>query len=105
MLKQYKYLSYVLSRYKKCNVKASKFKSQIIDRFTVILLDMCHTFMFNADRFSDSEDYGATYYRIGGSFLNKREVHRIISTLFDRMRFDYRFFIVLIPGFHSSPGG
>lgn len=63
---------------------------RFIDRFSVILLDMGRTFMFDADRFSDSEDYGATYHQIGGSRLNNEEVHRVISVLFDRVLSDYR---------------
>jgi len=61
-----------------------------IDRFDVILLDMGRTFMFNVDRFSDSEDYGATYHRIGGSGLSHGEAHRIISAVFDKMLSYYR---------------
>lgn len=65
-------------------------KTRFIDRFDVILLDMGRTFMFNMDRFSDSEDYGATYRRIGGRILSDGEVHRIISVLFDKVHSDYR---------------
>jgi len=65
-------------------------RARFIDRFDVILLDMGRTFMFNVDRFSDSEDYGATYHRIGGSRLSNREVHRTISALFDKMLSDCR---------------
>ncbi|MFC1716502.1 HAD family hydrolase [Candidatus Poribacteria bacterium] len=64
-------------------------KHRFIDVFDVLLLDMGLTFMFNSDRFSDSEDYGATYRRVGGDLLNGEEVRRIISTLFDRMMSDY----------------
>jgi HAD superfamily hydrolase (TIGR01509 family) len=65
-------------------------KTRFIDGFDVILLDMGHTFMFNMDRFSDSEDYEATYRRVGGSMLSDRQVRRIISALFDTALSDYR---------------
>ena len=64
-------------------------KHRFIDRFDVLLLDMGLTFMFNSDRFSDSEHYGATYRQIGGDLLNAGEVHRAISTLFDELMSDY----------------
>ncbi len=54
-------------------------KHRFIDGFDILLLDMGLTFMFNSDRFSDSEDYGATYRQAGGYLLNGEEVHRIIS--------------------------
>jgi HAD superfamily hydrolase (TIGR01509 family) len=65
-------------------------RARFIDGFDVILLDMGRTFMFDVDRFSDSEDYGATYCGIGGSKLSDWEVHRIISALFDKMLSDCR---------------
>lgn len=37
--------------------------TRFIDQFDVVLLDVSHTFMFDVDRFSDAEDYGATYAR------------------------------------------
>ena len=65
-------------------------KTRFIDDFHVILLDMGDVFMFNSDRFSDSEDYTATYRQIGGSLLNDAEVREIIATLFDRLMSDYK---------------
>ena len=65
-------------------------KNRFIDRFDVILLDMGRTFMFGVDRFSDSEDYGATYRRIGGRVLSSRTVSGVISRLFDKMLRDSR---------------
>ena len=53
------------------------------------LLDMSHTFMFDVDRFSDTEDYGATYRQIGGNLLSSGEIHRTIAALFDSMLADY----------------
>jgi len=61
-----------------------------IDRFDVILLDMGNTFMFNVDRFSDSEDFGGTYRRVGGKTLCDEEVRRIILAVFNRMLKDNR---------------
>ena len=63
--------------------------TRFIDQFDVVLLDVSHTFMFDVDRFSDTEDYGATYRQIGGSLLSDGEVRRIISALFDNMLADY----------------
>lgn len=64
--------------------------ARFIDRFDVILLDMGRTFMFNVDRFSDAEDFGATYRQIGGKALSDGEVRRIISGLFEKMLGDSR---------------
>jgi len=61
---------------------------RFIDRFEVILLDMVHTFMFNADRFSAADDFAATYWRIGGYTLRDNEVRQIISTVFATMLTD-----------------
>lgn len=62
---------------------------RFIDQFEVILLDVSHTFMFDVDRFSDAEDYGATYRRMGGHLLGDEEIHRIIAALFKNMLADY----------------
>lgn len=50
---------------------------------------MGYTFMFNADRFSDTENYGTTYYRLGGTLLSSCQVQEIISTVFDTMLSNY----------------
>ena len=39
---------------------------RFIDGFDIILLDMGSTFMFDVDRFSADEDFGATYRTVGG---------------------------------------
>lgn len=65
-------------------------QTRFIDRFDVILLDMGHTFMFNVDRFSDTEDFETTYRQVGGSVLSDEEVHRIISAVFGKMLSDSR---------------
>lgn len=64
--------------------------ARFIDRFEVILLDMGRTFMFNIDRFSDSEDYEATYRQLGGNRLSGGEVGGIVSGVFDKMASDAR---------------
>ena len=61
-----------------------------MDRFEAILLDMGRTFMFDVDRFSEKEDFGATYRELGGKALMGSEVHRIITALFEKMLSDSR---------------
>ena len=63
--------------------------TRFINPFDIILLDVSHTFMFDVDRFSDTEDYGATYRQIGGNLLNNEKIHRTIAALFDNMLADY----------------
>lgn len=63
--------------------------TRFIDQFDVVLLDVSHTFMFDVDRFSDTEDYGATYRQIGGNLLSDGEVRRTISALFNNVLADY----------------
>lgn len=64
-------------------------RRRFIDRFDVLLLDMGLTFMFDADHFSDSEDYGATYRQMGGNALTDGAVYRMISALFEKLLADY----------------
>ena len=63
--------------------------TRFIDQFDVVLLDMSHTFMFDVDRFSDTEDYSATYRQIGGNLLSDGEIRHTSSALFDNMLADY----------------
>lgn len=63
--------------------------TRFIDQFDVVLLDVSHTFMFDVDRFSDTEDYAATYRQVGGNLLSDGEIHRTIAALFDSMLADY----------------
>ncbi|RKU06040.1 haloacid dehalogenase [Candidatus Poribacteria bacterium] len=63
--------------------------TRFIDQFDVVLLDVSHTFMFGVDRFSDTEDYSATYRQIGGNLLSNGDVCRTITALFDSMLADY----------------
>ena len=65
-------------------------RDRFIDQFDVILFDMGRTFMFNVDRFSDSENYGETYRQSGGNELSDKRVQQIISTLFNNMMHDYK---------------
>ena len=60
--------------------------NQFIAPFDVILLDMGLTFMFDGDRFSSGERYGATYRHLGGQRFADAEVYEIISTLFEQLR-------------------
>ena len=64
--------------------------SRFIDQFEVILLDMAHTFMFNVDRFSDDEDFAATYQQIGGRALSTNKVRQILKSLFATIESDYQ---------------
>ncbi len=57
-------------------------KVRFIDHFEVILLDMGHTFMFDCDRFSEQEDFWATYVRLGGGKLKPDEVRRVLLNLY-----------------------
>jgi FMN phosphatase YigB (HAD superfamily) len=63
---------------------------RFIDRFDVILLDMARTFMFNVDRFSEEEDFAATYRALGGTALSDSYVQRIIRQLFFALWADYQ---------------
>ena len=58
---------------------------RFIDDFAVILLDVCNTFMFDADRFGDAEDYHTTYRQIGGRSLGAREIRTCINGILNRM--------------------
>jgi len=60
-------------------------KSRFIDKFEVILLDMGQTFMFDVDRFSEKQDFGATYRQLGRRDLTDSEVRRIILRAFERL--------------------
>lgn len=62
---------------------------RFIDNFDAILLDMGNTFMFDADRFSESEDFGQTYRQLRGTILNDTQVKLIILEVFKRMGVDY----------------
>ena len=63
---------------------------RFIDTFDTILLDMGRTFMFDVDRFSPAEDFGATYRTVGGRALKDEQVREVILSVFDRMLADSR---------------
>lgn len=46
-----------------------------------LLLDMNSTFMFGEDRFGESEDFSAHYFKIGGT-LPRNEINRIIRAVY-----------------------
>jgi putative hydrolase of the HAD superfamily/5'-nucleotidase len=63
---------------------------RVLDRYKGILLDMNSTFMFDEDRFDESQDFFATYQRLGGSRLDRHTVnsaihscHRGMSVLYE----------------------
>lgn len=60
-----------------------------LNQFEVILLDLCDTFMFGVDRFSENEDYFKTYRQLGGDFLKEKEVKEIVEKWFGQMMADY----------------
>lgn len=62
---------------------------RFIDQFDVILLDMGCTFMFEVDRFSKHEDFGATYRQIGGDSLSDAQVNQIIFSVSNNLIADY----------------
>ncbi len=54
--------------------------ARFLDRFDVILLDMCGTFMFGHDRLGPDEDYYATYRALGGRRLDPITLTAIVRT-------------------------
>ena len=62
---------------------------RLLEQFDVILLDMGCTFMFEVDRFSEHENFGATYRQLGGDFLSDRQVNQIIILVLDTLLADY----------------
>jgi len=61
----------------------------VLERFQVVLLDMNGTFMFGGDRFSDGEDFAATYHSLGGRRLQNTEVNVVIRACYKAMLSDY----------------
>jgi putative hydrolase of the HAD superfamily len=61
----------------------------ILDKYSVILLDMNSTFMFNEDRFGDSEDFFKTYTAFGGYQLDAIAVNFAIRRCYEGMLKDY----------------
>jgi hypothetical protein len=57
----------------------------ILDKYSVLLLDMNGTFIFGEDRFGVTEDFYATYRAVGGERLNPSEVNRAIRDCYEGM--------------------
>lgn len=57
----------------------------ILNDCEVMLFDVCNTFMFETDRFSDNENYFETYINIGGKGLLKETVNNLINELLSFM--------------------
>ena len=53
-----------------------------------LLLDMNNTFMFDEDRFGESEDFSMHYYEIGGT-LPQDEINRIIRLVYKCLEIKY----------------
>ena len=53
---------------------------ETLSQFSVLLLDMNHTFMFEFNRFSVREDYYSTYCEIGGKQLTHEQVNLAIRS-------------------------
>src|SRR5688572_10219731 len=56
-----------------------------IERSAVLLLDMGNTFMFGCDRFSDADDFHATYRAAGGRRLEGRQLRDVLRETLARM--------------------
>ena len=67
----------------------------ILDYFSVLLLDMNSTFMFEEDRFGQDQDYAETYKHLDGK-LPATEVQRLIQSCYDRI-----YELYLDPKFHD----
>jgi HAD superfamily hydrolase (TIGR01549 family) len=53
-----------------------------IDRHEVVILDLCNTFLFVCDRFSDSKSFSDTYRNMGGARLADQQVESMIERTF-----------------------
>lgn len=62
---------------------------RFLDRFSVVLLDMNGTFMFEVDRFGPGEDFHATYRSMGGDALDGHAVESIIHSACEILVRDY----------------
>lgn len=63
---------------------------KLLDHYSILLLDMNDTFMFDGNRFGDTEDFHATYQALGGEALSKAAVNRLIRACYHGMMQDYR---------------
>lgn len=64
--------------------------ARLLDHFSVLLLDMNSTFMFDEDNFGPDEDFHATYRALGGSLLSHHDVQTSIRNCYDTMLGIYR---------------
>lgn len=56
--------------------------SRFIDRYQVLLIDVCSTLMFDHDRFGPQEDYSHIYTQLGGNQLSPEALTTIIQRMF-----------------------
>jgi len=64
--------------------------ARILDHFSVLLLDMNSTFMFDEDNFGINENFHATYRALGGTILNEEQVRLSIRSCYNTMLGIYR---------------
>jgi putative hydrolase of the HAD superfamily len=84
---------------------------RVLDKYSVLLLDMNGTFMFGHDRFAETEDFHKTYSSLGGKRLASEQVAHSIRACFEGLNQDstnpefYDHFPTLAEGFmrHSNP--
>ncbi len=57
--------------------------NRFLDQFEVILLDQGRTFMFDNDRFEESDDCFSTYENLGGRCLSPVALRMVIGQLYD----------------------
>lgn len=63
---------------------------KVLDRYSVLLLDLNGTFMFDGDRFRETENFYPAYCELGGKTLSEAEVNRLIRACYTGMMQDYR---------------
>jgi HAD superfamily hydrolase (TIGR01549 family) len=54
---------------------------RFIDRFDVLLFDVCGTLVYGYDRYGPQIDYYPAYTQLGGNFLSARELAAIVNRL------------------------
>src|SRR6266550_916651 len=59
--------------------------TNMLSRFTVVLLDMNGTFMFGGDRFGPEQDFAATYHALGGRGLAAQVVQDGVLACFETL--------------------
>lgn len=63
---------------------------RVLDQYSVLLLDLNGTFMFDGDRFRETENFYLVYCELGGETLSEAEVNRLIRACHAGMMQDYR---------------